>query len=41
MNAYLPILTALFPILALASGGHKRIRSERTVRANLPFSDAV
>ena len=41
MNAYLPILTALFPVLALAGGGRKRIRSERTVRADLPFSDAV
>ena len=41
MNALLPILTALFPVIALASSGHKRIRSERTVRANLPFSDAV
>jgi len=33
------ILTAFCAVAGLAAGG--RIRSERTVRANLPFSDAV
>jgi len=33
------VLTAFCAVLGLAAGG--RIRSERTVRANLPFSDAV
>ena len=36
---YPAIFTAYCAVLALAAGG--RIRSERTVRANLPFSDAV
>src|SRR5947209_6686977 len=35
------ILTTLLFVLALAAGERKRIRSERTVRSNLPFSDAV
>jgi 2-iminobutanoate/2-iminopropanoate deaminase len=37
----LPIWTALAAVAGLAVAGGKRIRSERTVRANLPFSDAV
>ena len=36
---FLPILSAFGFVVALAAGG--RIRSESTVRANLPFSDAV
>ena len=36
---FLPILSAFGFVVALAAVG--RIRSERTVRANLPFSDAV
>ncbi len=40
MVAYLPLLSALACAVGLAAAG-KRIRSERTVRQNLPFSDAV
>jgi reactive intermediate/imine deaminase len=41
MIAGLPIWTLLAAVAGLAVMGGKRIRSERTVRANLPFSDAV
>ena len=37
----LPILTAFFAVAGLATTIGKRIRLERTVRSNLPFSDAV
>jgi 2-iminobutanoate/2-iminopropanoate deaminase len=40
MIAHLPLLNTFAFAIALAAAG-KRIRSERTVRANLPFSDAV
>jgi 2-iminobutanoate/2-iminopropanoate deaminase len=40
MTADLLLLNALGLALGLAAGG-KRIRSERTTRSNLPFSDAV
>lgn len=40
MTADLLLLNALGLALGLAAGG-KRIRSERTMRSNLPFSDAV
>ncbi|HZU29921.1 MAG TPA: Rid family hydrolase [Candidatus Angelobacter sp.] len=40
MVAYLPLLSALACAVGLAAA-EKRIRSERTVRQNLPFSDAV
>lgn len=41
MIPHIPLLSAFaFPI-GLAAAGKKRIRSERTVRNNLPFSDAV
>jgi 2-iminobutanoate/2-iminopropanoate deaminase len=39
--AGLTVLTALAAVAGLALGGGKRIRLERTVRSNLPFSDAV
>lgn len=39
MIAYLPLLSAFACAIGMAAG--KRIRSERTVRADLPFSDAV
>ena len=35
------ILTGLFVVTGLATAGVNRIRSERTVRSKLPFSDAV
>jgi 2-iminobutanoate/2-iminopropanoate deaminase len=37
----LPLLSAFAFAVGLAAAGGKRIRSERTVRNNLPFSDAV
>ena len=37
----LPVLTAFLVVAGLAAAGGKRIRLERTVRSNLPFSDAV
>ncbi|MGZ7091221.1 MAG: RidA family protein [Candidatus Angelobacter sp.] len=40
MTADLFLLNAFALAIGLAAGG-KRIRSERTVRSNLPFSDAV
>ena len=40
MIAHLPLLSAFAFAVGLAVSG-KRIRSERTVRNNLPFSDAV
>jgi 2-iminobutanoate/2-iminopropanoate deaminase len=39
--AGLTVLTALAAVAGLALGGGRRIRLERTVRSNLPFSDAV
>src|SRR4029077_12958609 len=36
-----PILTAFFAVVGLAATTGKRIRLERTVRSNLPFSDGV
>ncbi len=36
-----PMLTAFLVVAGLAAAGGKRIRLERTVRSNLPFSDAV
>ena len=41
MIAHLPLLSAFTFAVGLAVAGGKRIRSERTVRNNLPFSDAV
>jgi 2-iminobutanoate/2-iminopropanoate deaminase len=41
MISGLSIWTALATVAGLAVLGGKRIRSERTARANLPFSDAV
>jgi 2-iminobutanoate/2-iminopropanoate deaminase len=41
MITQLPLLSALTFAVGLAVAGGKRIRSERTVRNNLPFSDAV
>src|SRR5262245_62259934 len=41
MISGLSIRTALAAVAGLAVAGGKRIRSERTLRANLPFSDAV
>src|SRR5215467_378017 len=35
------ILTGLFAVAGLATAGANRIRSERTARSKLPFSDAV
>ena len=35
------VLTGLFAVAGLATAGANRIRSERTVRGKLPFSDAV
>lgn len=35
------VLTALFGVAGLATAGANRIRSERTARSKLPFSDAV
>jgi 2-iminobutanoate/2-iminopropanoate deaminase len=35
------VLTALFAVAGLATAGANRIRSERTARSQLPFSDAV
>src|ERR1700753_1442402 len=40
MIAHLPLLSAFTFAVGMAVAG-KRIRSERTVRENLPFSDAV
>ncbi|MGZ4898750.1 MAG: hypothetical protein ACXV8X_03755 [Candidatus Angelobacter sp.] len=40
MTADLLLLNGFALAIGLATGG-KRIRSERTVRSNLPFSDAV
>jgi enamine deaminase RidA (YjgF/YER057c/UK114 family) len=40
MIAELPTLSAFLVVAGLAAAG-KRIRLERTVRSNLPFSDAV
>ena len=40
MTAHLLLLNAFAVAVGLAAQG-KRIRSERTVRSNLPFSDAV
>ena len=40
MIAHLPLLSALAFAVGMAVAG-KRIRSERTTRENLPFSDAV
>lgn len=40
MIAHLPLLSIFAFAIGLAAAG-KRIRSERTVRDNLPFSDAV
>lgn len=37
----LPVLTAFMVVAGLAAASGKRIRLERTVRSNLPFSDAV
>ncbi len=37
----LPLLSAFAFAVGLAAAGGKRIRQERTVRNNLPFSDAV
>lgn len=36
-----PLLTAFMVVAGLAAASGKRIRLERTVRSNLPFSDAV
>jgi len=41
MIVELPMLTAFLVVAGLAAAGGKRIRLERTVRSNLPFSDAV
>jgi 2-iminobutanoate/2-iminopropanoate deaminase len=41
MMAGLQVLTAFLTVAGLAAAGGKRIRLERTVRSNLPFSDAV
>jgi 2-iminobutanoate/2-iminopropanoate deaminase len=41
MMVGLPMLTALMAVAGLAAAGGKRIRLERTVRSNFPFSDAV
>jgi 2-iminobutanoate/2-iminopropanoate deaminase len=41
MMVGLPVLTALMAVAGLAAAGGKRIRLERTVRSNFPFSDAV
>src|SRR5579871_1918045 len=38
---HLPLLSAFAFAVGLAAAGGKRIRQERTVRNNLPFSDAV
>src|ERR1700704_4422131 len=40
MSADIVLLNAFALAIGLAAGG-KRIRSERTTRSNLPFSDAV
>ena len=41
MITHLPLLSVFAFAVGLAVAGRKRIRSERTVRNNLPFSDAV
>ena len=41
MIVELPMLTAFLVVAGLAAAGGKRIKLERTVRSNLPFSDAV
>lgn len=41
MIADLAMLSAFLVVAGLAAEGGKRIRLERTVRSNLPFSDAV
>jgi 2-iminobutanoate/2-iminopropanoate deaminase len=41
MIAHLPLFTTFLFAAGLAAASGKRIRLERTVRANLPFSDAV
>ena len=41
MVAHLSLFTMLSSAVGLAVAGGKRIRLERTVRSNLPFSDAV
>jgi len=41
MIPHLPLLSAFAFSIGLAAAGKNRIRSERTVRNNLPFSDAV
>jgi 2-iminobutanoate/2-iminopropanoate deaminase len=41
MMIHLPLLSAFTFAVGLAAAGGKRIRSERTVRNSLPFSDAV
>jgi 2-iminobutanoate/2-iminopropanoate deaminase len=41
MMVEFPMLTAFLVVAGLAAAGGKRIRLERTVRSNLPFSDAV
>jgi enamine deaminase RidA (YjgF/YER057c/UK114 family) len=41
MITHVPLLSALTFAVGLAVARGKRIRSERTVRNNLPFSDAV
>jgi 2-iminobutanoate/2-iminopropanoate deaminase len=41
MMVELPVLTAFLVVAGLAAAEGKRIRLERTVRSNLPFSDAV
>ena len=37
----LPMLSTFLAVAGLAVAGEKRLRLERTVRSNLPFSDAV